>query len=248
MNMQKIFLRLFCHKPLDIAYWRQRATQSGDMAVLWANPTYNTLVDMDQWKLIERYMPQRRESVLDLCCGTGRLSARLASCFSRYVGLDLGNMVVEARKRNPLLADLFYESTVQQYDFGNERFDFILSVAGLSCGCSREELPQIMERIADGVRSRGRFMMIDPFHRSNLLARTCKIGAREVVRIARRSGFELEYWSGLCLFPSRPFLTELAWFHRRPGLTRRCYRAGGVLLKLAPTLLCDYSVIVLTKP
>ncbi len=217
------------------------------MSVMWANSTYNELADRDQWEAIIRHLPTARVSVLDVGCGTGRLSARLAARFSGYVGVDLDTMIAEARRRNPELADRFVESSVHDYDFGKNRFDLILSMGCLSTACSRDELPRILLRVFEALRPGGWCIMIDPFHRSNLLARTCKMSARQVIKIAWESKVVLEYWGGLHFFPCRMLLTELAWFRGRPDVTRRVYHLGERLLRIAPRWLSDYSVVVLKK-
>jgi 2-polyprenyl-3-methyl-5-hydroxy-6-metoxy-1,4-benzoquinol methylase len=244
----KLFKRLLWGERLDpVSYWRQRAFQGGNVSVMWANSTYNELADRDQWEAIARHLPTARASVLDVGCGTGRLSARLAARFAEYVGVDFDTMIAEARRRNPALAACFVESSVHDYDFGKNRFDLILSMGCLSTACSRDELPQILLRVFEAIRPGGRCIMIDPFHRSNLLARTCKMSARQVIKIARESKVVLEYWSGLHCFPCRMLLTELAWFRRRPGVTRWGYYWGERLLRIAPRWLSDYSIVVLQK-
>ena len=132
--LKKIAQRIaFGRESFDpVSYWSGRASNPHTMSVMWANFTYNSLVDRDEWDVIAEHFPSRRGTVLDLGCGTGRMSARLASAFDEYTGVDVDAMVEEARRRNPTLAGRFLGATVDSYEFPEERFDFLVSLA-----CSR---------------------------------------------------------------------------------------------------------------
>ncbi|MBX3191377.1 MAG: class I SAM-dependent methyltransferase [Labilithrix sp.] len=229
-----------------VAYWRARAADPETMSVMWQNLVYNEMVDRDEWDVIERYLPDRREAALDLGCGTGRLSARLAERFDAYTGVDLDTMVAEAVRRNPGLAGGYVAATVESYDYPTDRFDFVLSLGCLATACSKEALPGVARRIVGSLRSRGRLVLIEPFHESSLLTRGCRTTPREVARLFESMGMRLDARDGMLFFPARMTLSEPA-FGRFPRLTTMAYRAGERAVRLAPSLLSDYAIIVLTK-
>jgi 2-polyprenyl-3-methyl-5-hydroxy-6-metoxy-1,4-benzoquinol methylase len=230
-----------------VAYWRTRAKDPATMSVMWANFAYNDLVDRDEWNVIERQLPAHGAAVLDLGCGTGRMSERLAARFDSYTGVDLDTMVAEAARRYPALASQFVASTIQDYDYPKERFDFILSLGVLATACSKPMLPGLAGRIATALRPGGRLLLIEPFHENALLTRGCKTTTREAARLFEDLGMQLEEIDAMLFFPARFALGERL-FGRFPNLTRQAYEVGERLVRLRPELLGDYGIIVLSKP
>ncbi len=247
MNAVKRLKRLFVYTPPDaVGFWRGRATDPGWLSVMWSNPAYNQLAHDDQWRAIERHLPERREQILDLGCGTGRLSARLADLFDHYVGVDLDTMVAEAAKRNPQLNARFIAASVQEYDYPAESFDLILSMACLASACRADELPEIARRMVGATRSGGKIVMIDPFHRLPVLVRTCQLSAKQVIEIFEDAGAQLSEWTAVHFTPVRLLMARNA-FAKFERLTRAGYRVGEQIGQLAPRRFCDYQVIALTK-
>lgn len=230
-----------------VSFWRSRAADPGWLSVMWRNPAYNEGAHRDQWAAIEGRLPARRESVLDLGCGTGRLSERLASLFPSYTGVDLDTMVEEARRRNPGLAGRYETASVQEYAYPRDRFDLVLSMACLASACTAADLRALAPRMLRSVRPGGRVILVDPFHRFPPLVRTCRITSREVIAAFEGEGARLVAWTGLHCIPVRLLLARAA-FARFPRFTRAGYAAGEAALRLAPRLLGDYQVIVLERP
>lgn len=247
MNLSDLFHRIFAYNPPNpIDYWQTRAASEGWYSVMWRNDTYNMLVDRDQWRVIESNLPKQRGRVLDLGCGTGRMSARLAGCFDEYVGVDLDAMVAEARRRNPNLATKFVGANVQEYAYPADHFDMVLSLGCLSAASTAEELPDIMRRIARATRTGGRIIIIEPFHRLPPLTRFCRVSRREVVDQFRKTGVSVDKVSGMLFIPSRLLLTRPQFSHNAT-FTRISYNMGETIRRAAPHLLSDYSVITFTK-
>jgi SAM-dependent methyltransferase len=227
-------------------YWRERADAPGTLAVMWKNPQYNELADRDQWRAIQKYLPDRRARVLDLGCGTGRMSARLASCFAQYLGFDLDTMVERARERNPQLEDAFVEGTLSSFPYPPRTFDLVLSMACIGNACRAEDLPKVLENVAGTLAPGGRFLMIDALHRVPLLARHCRLSHAEVSRMAEVCGLTLVARTGLHFWPAR-LLFARAELARFPRLTRVGYRLGELALLLAPAALSDYKILVFRR-
>lgn len=247
MNLGNLFHRIFAYNPPDpIDYWQTRAASEGWSSVMWRNNTYNELADRDQWRVIESNLPKQRGRVLDLGCGSGRMSARLAGCFDEYVGVDLDAMVAEAHRRNPNLATKFVGASVQEYAYPADHFDMVLSLACLAAACKAEELPDIARRIARATRTGGKIIIIEPFHRLPPLTRLCEVSHREVVDHFRKTGVSVDKVSGMLFIPLRLLLTR-PQFSNHPTFTRISYHMGETMRRIAPHLLSDYRVMTFTK-
>ena len=229
-----------------VAYWRARASDPASQSVMWANLAYNELVDRDEWEVIARWLPAKRETCLDLGCGTGRMTERLAGEFAVYTGVDLDTMVAEAARRNPRHGDRFVAATVDEYEYPREAFDFVLSLGCLATACTAEALPSLAARISGALRSGGRVLFIEPFHESRLLTRGCKTTARDVVRLFEGLGLRCDAEDGILFFPARMILSEPV-FARLPQVTRLAYAAGERAVRLRPSVLADYAVLAFSK-
>ncbi|MCA9587299.1 MAG: class I SAM-dependent methyltransferase [Myxococcales bacterium] len=230
-----------------VAYWRTRAADPDTMSVMWANLAFNELVDRDEWDVIASSLPERRGAVLDLGCGTGRMSQRLAAEFDAYTGVDLDTMVAEAARRNPELEGRYVAATVDDYDYPESAFDFVLSLGCLATACTVESLERVAPRIARSVRPGGRLTLIEPFHQSKLLTRGCKTTPERVTALFERHGLRSERSGGILLFPARMVLSEKV-FERFPRVTRLVYESGERVARRLPGQLADYAVLVLSKP
>jgi SAM-dependent methyltransferase len=229
-----------------VAYWRKRASDPASQSVMWANLAYNELVDRDEWEVIRRFFPEKRGSCLDLGCGTGRMTERLASTFDAYTGVDLDTMVEEAARRNPGRADRFVAATVDAYAYPDEAFDFVLSLGCVATACTADGLRSLAPRLARAVRPGGRLLFIEPFHESRLLTRGCKVTARDVVHLFEGLGFSCDAEDGILFFPARMVLSEPV-FARLPRVTQIAYEAGERAVRLRPSLFADYALIALAK-
>jgi len=248
VTTRSMLRRLIVYEPPDhVAFWRARASEPGWCSVMWRNPVYNACAHEDQWATIRRYLPPRRAAVLDLGCGTGRLSVPLAVLFDRYVGVDLDLMIAEARRRNTGLDIDFVADTIQTYAYPPERFDLVLSMACLGNACPRADLQSVAAGMVRTAVPGGRIVLIDAFHRVPALARTCRVTPREVVELFVNLGVSLVEWSGLHCVPLRLCLARPA-LARYPRLTRLGYCLGERVLRAAPRRLGDYSVLVFAKP
>ncbi|HUP23669.1 MAG TPA: class I SAM-dependent methyltransferase [Thermoanaerobaculia bacterium] len=235
--------------PDPVGFWSARAGDPGSYSVMWPNAIYNELAEQDQWRAVERNLPDRRGAVLDLGCGTGRFTPRLARVFDRYVGVDLPPMVEEARRRlavEELDSVELVGSKVQDYELEEETFDLILSMACLGSACTSEELPEIASRLAAALRPRGSLVLIDPFHTFAPLVRTCRLRSAEVVNLFTSLGCLPVERGGIHCIPIR-LIVARPIFERLPAVTRWSYRIGEAVAAVAPSLLGDYGIYSFRK-
>ena len=102
--------------------------------------------------LVELLGPQPGERILDLGCGTGHLTARIAESGATVVGLDhSAEMLEQARAAYPRLQ--FVQGDAREFTFA-EPFDAVFSNAVLHWVRPPEA---VVRRVRDALRSGGRF-------------------------------------------------------------------------------------------
>jgi len=121
--------------------------------------------------VLELLEPQNGERVLDVGCGTGELTARIAAAGARAVGLDSSpDMIAAARKR---FADIeFVHADAADFAF-DESFDAIFSNAALHWVKDREGAVACMAR---ALKPGGRFV-VEMGGRGNIAQLTAAIDA-----------------------------------------------------------------------
>lgn len=108
------------------------------------------------WKMAEEVFalldPRPGESVLDVGCGTGQLTARIAESGASIVGIDNSKEMIRQAKANYPSLDFRFEDVTSF--FLDERFDAVFSNAALHWVTNAE---CAVERIAAHLKPGGRF-------------------------------------------------------------------------------------------
>ena len=123
----------------------------------WADRWY---ADDSMLPLLRRFMALLLESprVLDLCCGAGYESGRMAALGAQIVGIDLsGESIAIARDRNPALT-FHEEDMLNDYDYTGP-VDAVVCIAGL-VHLSWEQLRCAFERMDAVLRPGGRLLLV----------------------------------------------------------------------------------------
>jgi trans-aconitate methyltransferase len=103
--------------------------------------------------LLELLLPRPSEHVLDLGCGTGDLTAKLAASGAHVVGLDAsGDMLSEARRKYPSLSFRLGDGQELDYD---QTFDAVFSNATLHW---MPRAGDVAAGVARALRPGGRFV------------------------------------------------------------------------------------------
>ena len=103
--------------------------------------------------VVDLLEPERDERILDLGCGTGHLTARIAESGATAVGLDAAEaMVAEARETHPECA--FVHGDARSFSF-DRPFDAVFSNAALHW---IPEQDAVLDSVADALRPGGRFV------------------------------------------------------------------------------------------
>lgn len=155
------------------AYWEERARRyacegAGLAAVCsYGMPTfYNALIDLCQRLALRRWLRVAAGSrVLDVGCGVGRWSRRLAVRGAQVTGIDVSpTMIAEARRRTDaqgLRAQCHFAlQNVAALDV-DERFDLVLSVTVLQHILDTAALRDALKRMAEHLVEGGRLILLE---------------------------------------------------------------------------------------
>jgi 2-polyprenyl-3-methyl-5-hydroxy-6-metoxy-1,4-benzoquinol methylase len=226
------------------AYWDSKAHSFEDTAVsMWPNRVLNGLYEREQEELASRYLGEIEGSVLlDLGCGTGRFSRRLANKGARVTGLDFSTGALAIAKRLSSGNNPTYRrgSVFELSDEG--AYDVIFTWGVLTVAClDKNQLVDVLIRIRKALRPAGRLLLTEPIHRG-FLHRVLALDLPEFLSAMQQAGFEIKATDPLHFWPMRLALCYISW---PAWLTVPLYHLGQAAMKV-PGLsrLGDYWAIL----
>ena len=121
------------HDPNDVPdltdFWDDRSAHSGLLSVFtkrWSDEQRRAVDEAQSATMIRLAGPLEDQTVLDLGCGVGRLSARLAPLAGSVTGIDISRgMIDRARERVP--GAEFRVTRPGQFDLPDAHFDCIIA-------------------------------------------------------------------------------------------------------------------------
>ncbi len=152
-------------------YWEQRAVrfarqEDGLAAVCsYGMPRfYNRSIELCQQRALKPWLQDIRDSdVLEIGCGVGRWTEKLARSGNRVCGVDLSPTMIEETdrrmQRNELSADL-HAADISEFKSGRQ-FDAAVSVTVLQHIMNDARFDQAFGNIASQMRPGGRFVLLE---------------------------------------------------------------------------------------
>jgi 2-polyprenyl-3-methyl-5-hydroxy-6-metoxy-1,4-benzoquinol methylase len=133
-------------------------------AIAQLTPDADRFGPHEAWLL--EHLPSRRGTVLEIGCGVGHTTRRLASRFDRVIGIDLSEgMIAEARRRT---TDLTIEyRCVDMFEWlrdASESYDCIVTIATLH----HVDLESALLAMAASLKPGGRLLVLDLVDRHGL--------------------------------------------------------------------------------
>ncbi len=135
-----------------------------DRIALLTSGTWNNNTHYHEYLL--KQIPSQREAALEVGCGTGEFTRRLAPRFDKVVAVDLSpQMIHQASERSKLYKNIdFVAADVLKYEFGENQFDYIATIA------TAHHLPmkELLEVVKRSLKPNGVFVCLDLYERSTL--------------------------------------------------------------------------------
>jgi SAM-dependent methyltransferase len=215
MNFKQMLHNRFRRETLycTAEYWDSKAEDYQHHSVsMWPNSNLNNYYHAEQLQNLNRYLSEVKGlSVLDVGCGTGRLSRYLAENGAQVTGFDFSEKSVAIAKSlsegdnpNYLVHSVF--------DLSDEKvFDIIISWGTLTVACrNRQELELAMRRLFIALNPGGKILLMEPVHKG-FLHRVLSLDIREFCKVMEEAGFKVKEVRHLHCWPIRMILAFWNW-------------------------------------
>jgi 2-polyprenyl-3-methyl-5-hydroxy-6-metoxy-1,4-benzoquinol methylase len=227
-------------------YWNSKAEDhEGDAISMWPNNHLNYYYHREQLFLFEQYLPDVKDTkVLDVGCGTGRISKYLAKRGATVVGIDFSEKAIAiARKQSPPRNPSYRVQSV--FDLENkDEFDILVCWGSITVACrNKKELFDAMIRLRQSLKPEGKALFVEPIHKG-FLHRVLNIDIKEFCQIMNQVGFQVEDVSHLHFWPMRLVLSyvTLPKFITAIGY----YFGEGIMNLIGRKAFGDYKAILAT--
>lgn len=194
-------------------YWDSKAEMHDDHSVsMWPNNHLNIYYHSEVLKNIKRFLPAVKGlEVLDVGCGTGRLSRYYTDMEAKVLGFDFSEKSVTiarslSKKDNPSyrvqsLLDLSVKGA----------FDVISSWGTITIACrNRQELLLAMNRLHAALKPGGRMLLMEPVHKG-FLHRVLNMDLPEFCTVMEEAGFKVKEIRHMHFWPCRLLLAYIPW-------------------------------------
>ncbi|MDR1530436.1 MAG: class I SAM-dependent methyltransferase [Burkholderiales bacterium] len=228
------------------AYWDSKASEfkSGDDASMWPNSSLNRLYDAEQKakiaQLLGKIVPHT--VLLDIGCGTGRMSRWFAEQSTEVTGIDFSFSALQIAQQRTSDNNPVYRH-VSIFEFSEEAcYDMAFTWGCLTVACQhRAQLLEAFLRIRRALKPEGSLLLMEPVHRG-FLHRVLNMDLPEFIETMKEAGFEVTRKAPLHFWPMRLLLCYVPlpmW------ITRPLYHCGQFLMRM-PGLsgLGDYWVML----
>jgi 2-polyprenyl-3-methyl-5-hydroxy-6-metoxy-1,4-benzoquinol methylase len=225
-------------------YWDWKAAEhEGDAVSMWPNNCLNYYYHREQLSLLQQYLPDvKGAKVLDVGCGTGRISRYLASHGATVLGIDFSsNVIALAQKESSIGNPTYRVQSVFDLEEKGE-FDALISWGVLTVAVTnRIELVEIMQRLKRSLKYGGKALFLEPVH-SGFLHRVLNMDIQEFSGAMNEAGFTIVAVKEMHFWPARLALCFVTW---PKFVTAAGYHLGQFIMhNLGLKNMGDYKAII----
>lgn len=225
-------------------YWKWKAeTYQGTAVSMFPNRTLNEYCQREQFAFYQRALaPAAGRAILDVGCGTGRLSRFIASMGAQVTGIDFTQAALDLAIAQSAGSDIRYDRRSIFNIDEVAAYDDAVTSSCLTLACtSVEQFKTALQQIHTCLKPGGKLVMIEPFHRG-FLHRVLDLSPHEAARMLEAAGFEVLERREMLFWPTRLLLTfgdTSAW------ITKPVYAVGEFVRRILPVPgLGDYTCIL----
>ncbi len=237
----------------DADYWDDRVrSRTGNARSVWHAASFNDAWNRRQVHVLDTAFGQllggvRGRDVLDVGCGTGRITLELQLMGAKAVGVDFSAAAVDAAaaEASSIGTDVRYvvgDIAQPPLPFDDGSFDVAVAVGCLAVACrDLASLERSLREMARVTRKTGAVVLLEPVHASKLLGRVLRAPVSAWVDVAQRAGLRLVVRQGMGFVPVRLALSS---FDLPPWVVRPIFGAGEAALdSVSPKRLADYTLL-----
>jgi len=228
-------------------FWdEQAAAYDGDAVSMWPNEELNARYSKEHSSLINSWLPEvAGKRVLDVGCGTGRVSRLLARRGANVVGIDFSGESIKIARSHPRNTNVVFrvESVFELQEV--EKYDVVVIIACLTVACrNRAYLVAALSRINNAMKDDARIVLFEPIHKG-FLHRVLALSVGEFLQVLRESGFFVRRVRQLHFWPAR---LALAFLPMPRWITILLHAFGeGVMKAFGYRRFGDYTAVLAVK-
>jgi len=149
----------------DRQYWEERAVKHGRLACGYLDPRHQVYEQPLRWAAFARMSPIKPgERVLDIGCGVGTWSVRMAEQGAQVLGVDISAAMIDMAE--PHAGVEYRVAAAHELDCPDGYFDLAVSVTVLQHITDPEELKRALRNLRRMLKDSGRFFVLEysPLH------------------------------------------------------------------------------------
>jgi 2-polyprenyl-3-methyl-5-hydroxy-6-metoxy-1,4-benzoquinol methylase len=252
MKVSNLLAIIQCRKQRDnlyckAEYWDAKAIEySGHAVSMWPNNNLNYHYHHEQMRVLKAILPDLKgKRVLDVGCGTGRVSRYLVQLGAEVVGVDFSEQAIAIARQQNSSENITYR--VQSiFDLTDTNaYDIVICWGVIAVACKmRFELLDLLIRLSGALKPGGQTLFLEPIH-TGFFHRVLNMDISEFLEVMSEAQLQVKSVQQLHFCPMRLALASLPL----PKLiTTIGYHLGEFLMKL-PGLnsMGDYKVILANK-